>query len=232
MINPNTKVVSVVRSGKYYYVTLTDDFLEPISGLPEGWQENETWAKLVQTSQQLAAYSVIDTLLSLGRASQVQILIASDVNSKGERPARSAMGFSADLADTRLMEPMTLDLSRVLTPQTTCNIILKAFSDKNWSRVEKFIAQSDPYATSVRPSQTDLVTQLQQLDLTLLDYSQKDVNISANGQSAVVTVSLTLQRTDATKATFTLLPFTFVWENNSWQLCYESLAQLFGANAP
>lgn len=232
VINPHTRVVSVTEQGGCYFVTLSAEFLEPISGLPEGWRNDATWSQLVQSTQQLAAYSVVNTLLSLGRAKTVQILIADGADASPRRPTRSEMGFSLEQDGLQLMEPLGMDLSRVLTAERAAQLILQAMRDKNWARVERFVAQSVPDQSHTRPTRQQLIAELGELDVTLIDATVQGSAVTAGGQLCTVILDLSLQRAGSGEPqTLAAVPLTFVWENNGWLMSYSALELMIRGDA-
>ena len=111
----------------------------------------------------------------------------------------------------------------------TAQLVLRAFSDKNWSRVERFVAQLVPDHSQARPDKETLIAQLALADITLVDFSIKETFISAGGQNALVNASLTLQRKDSSeKQQLADLPLAFVWERSGWALSYSSLLLILG----
>ena len=68
-----------------------------------------------------------------------------------------------------------MDLSRMLTAERTAQIILQAIRDKNWARVERFIAQSVPDRSHIRPTRQQLIAELSELDVTPVSYTHLDV---------------------------------------------------------
>lgn len=232
LINPNTRVISVTEQGGCYFVTFSAEFLEPISGLPEGWREDATWTQLVQSTQQLAAYSVVNTLLSLGRAKSVQILIADSADASARRPTRNEMGFSSGEDGLQLMEPLSMDLSRVLTAEHTAELIMQAIHDKNWARVERFVAQSVPDRSQARPTRQQLIAELTELDVTLIDSTIHGSAVTADGQLCTVLLDFSIQRTgDSEAQTLAAVPLTFVWENNGWLMSYSALEMMIRGDA-
>lgn len=232
VINPHTRVLSVTEQGGCYFVTFSSEFLEPISGLPEGWRDDATWSQLVQSTQQLAAYSVVNTLLSLGRAKSVQILVADNADASPRRPTRNEMGFSLGQDGLQLMEPLGMDLSRMLTAERTAQIILQAIRDKNWARVERFIAQSVPDRSHIRPTRQQLIAELSELDVTLIASTLQGSAVTADGQLCTVILDLSLQRVGAAEAqALTAVPLTFVWENNGWLMSYSALELMIKGDA-
>lgn len=232
VINPHTRVFSVTEQNDCYFVTLSAEFLEPISGLPDGWREDATWRQLVQSTQQLATYSVVNTLLSLGRAKTVQILIADGPEAAARRPTRNEMGFSSGEDGLQLMEPLGMDLSRIFTAERSAQLILQAISDKNWTRVERFVAQSVPDRSKSRPTRQHLLAELSELDITLIDSAIQGSAVTAGGQLCTVVLDLTLQRNGAAEPqTLAGVPLTFVWENNGWLLSYSGLEMIIKGDA-
>lgn len=226
VINPNTELISVAERNGCYYVTLSETFLEPIEGMPENWREDETWRQLVDSNQQLAVYSIVNTLLSLGRAHSVQLMIAEGEDSSARRPSRSELGFY-DEASAQPMDPLTLDSSWILTPDSFAKMVFAAVNEANWSRVEQLIAQKVPDRSQGRPEKEELVEELQLTAFSVLDYSLQNPLVDPTGDKAVILADLTLLRAEIGQKVYAQqIPLTFVWENNGWMMSYSSLRQI------
>ena len=226
VINPHTKLISVTERNGCYYVTLSEDFLEPIEGMPENWREDEYWRQLVNTNQQLAVYSIVNTLLSLGRAHSVQLMVTDGDAGSARRPSRNELGFYEETG-SQPMDPLKLDKSRILTPDCFAQMIFSAVNEANWSRVEQYIAKKVPDRSQGRPEKDALLKELDKLNFSVLDYSLSSPLVDPAGDMAVVLADLTLLRAeDGQKVYAFQIPLNFVWENNGWLMSYSSFQQI------
>jgi len=222
VINPNTRVVSVELIAGTYYVTLTEDFLEPIQNLPDGWRNSTTWPTLVRNAQQLSAYSVVQTLLCRGTATRVQFMIAPNADSQGLRPTKGEMGFGDGTDDEVKMEPLAMDLSWVLRPETVVNSLLKAAKDRDWSRVEAFVSTGGS-----RPERVALMNYLGQETDTLESYALGRTEITPDGTMAVAIVQVNMVAQDGSLTGRDNIPLQLLREHDGWFVTWESLQLLW-----
>ena len=222
VINPDTRVVSVELIRDTYYVTLTEEFLEPIRDLPDGWRNSTTWPALVRSAQQLSAYSVVQTLLCRGTATRVQFMIAPNAESQGLRPTRGEMGFGDGTDDEVKMEPMAMDLAWVLRPETVVNSLLKAAKDRDWSRVETLVASGGS-----RPERAVLMNLLGQESSAPESYTLGRTEISPDGTRAVVTVQVNMVHRDGSLTSRENIPLLLLREHDGWMADWDSLLLLW-----
>lgn len=228
VINPKTSVISVSSNREYLYITLSREFLDPISGeAPGNWEEDPAWREAVYTERRLAVMAIVNTMTELGEYSRIQILIDTDGTKQGVRPTREMLGFAGDdkTQNAQLMGPLTRDPSMVLTPGNTLSLIMKRFSEKDWTGVDEIIARDDQYG-NVKPSTDEVVGMLAVLDISLTGYAITGEMVSNDGQSAVVTVSYEFQLKNGSTYTHDDVSMRMEREDSVWKLVYPSISQL------
>ena len=98
--------------------------------------------------------------------------------------------------------------------------------------MERFIAQSVPDRSHIRPTRQQLIAELSELDVTLIASTLQGSAVTADGQLCTVILDLSLQRAGAAEAqALTAVPLTFVWENNGWLMSYSALELMIKGDA-
>ncbi|MGI5878733.1 MAG: GerMN domain-containing protein [Christensenellales bacterium] len=228
VINPKTSVLSVSENREYLYITLSREFLEPISDeIPANWAGDEKWREQVYAERRLAVMAIVNTLTELGQYSRIQILVDTDNTGQGTRPTWEMLGFvrGDPEQDAQLAEPLSRDQSMVLTPRNTLNLLLKRFGEKNWKAVDAFIAQNDPRGYTKPPTE-EMIAMLGMLDISLVSYEIHDEMVSNDGQSAVITVSYVFQLKDGNSFSIDRASMRMIRENSIWKMVYSSINQL------
>lgn len=225
LINPQTRVVSITSNKDYIYITLSKEFLEPVN-MPANWQEDAGLTNQVNQMRRLAVYSIVNTVTELGKFSRVQILVDVNGTGEGQRPTRQMMGFVNDGTDPQqLMEPLMRENKVILCPSNMMELVLTAFGNKEWKKVDGYIAQADPNDVS-RPVSGEMIAALSLANLTLLGHSVVSEQIANDGQTAVVTVSYEVQSRDGNRFSNENVPLRMIREDGIWKVSYSSVYQL------
>jgi hypothetical protein len=188
VINSKTSVISVSSNREYLYITLSREFLDPVSSeAPGNWKDDPTWRETVYRERRLATMAIVNTMTELGEYSRIQILIDTDGTGQGVRPTREMLGFVGDdeTQNAQLMGPLARDQSIVLTPGNTLSLFMKRFTEKDWTGVNELLARDDQYGNA-KPS-------TMKVSLLGAEYFADRYQSPANGQqrrqSAVVTTT-------------------------------------------
>lgn len=228
VINPKTRIVCTEENRDYLYITLSRDFLEPV--LPSG-EENlsvQRQKELQMLMMQLGTYSIVNTVTELGRYSRVQILIDLDGSGEGTRPTRAMLGFAppGDGEAGNLVGILSRMDDMILNPMNTLDIILEAFVEKDWNRVEAFCAVSDPQTDTPRPAKESFVNQLTLRNPQVLGYAIKSEHVAVDGRSATVLADIQLHNAAGAAVNHQDIPLRLLREDGIWKLSYASLELL------
>lgn len=225
LINTQTRVLSVTSNKDYIYITLSKEFLEPVN-MPSNWQEDEALTSQVYLKRRLAVYSIVNTVTELGKFSRVQLLVDVNGTGEGQRPTRQMMGFVNDGTDPQqLMEPLMRENQLILGPSTMMELVLTAFGNKEWKKIDGYIAVEDPNVVA-RPDSAAMIAALSMANLTLLSHTVEGEQVAIDGQSAVVTVSYEVQSRDGNRFSNAHVPLRMIRENGLWKVSYYSIYQL------
>lgn len=222
IINPNTRIVSVSDNKGLLFVTLSSHFLEPHSGIPPNWKEDETWYPVVMKERQLALYSIVNTLTQMGKYSKVQLYIDYDGSGQGQRPTRAEMGFEDEASD-QLLEPIGRNPDVIYGPKTAAQLFLDSFKEKNWEKASLYVNDENVEGNNL-PSQFSL------LDLTLIEYEITSRTISYNGKSAIVTIDYNIRAKDGVEYNNTNVSLLVKRVDDIWKMSYTSVNQLLNVS--
>jgi hypothetical protein len=218
IINPNTRIVSVSENKGLLFVTLSHHFLEPHSGIPQNWKEDEAWYSFVMKERQLALYSIINTLTQMGKYSKVQLYIDYDESGQGQRPTRAEMGFEGEDND-QLLEPLGRNPLVIYEPKTATQLFLDSIKEKNWEKASLYVNEKNLEGINL-PSQFSL------LDLTLIEYNITSCATSYDGQSAIVTIDYNIRAKDGVEYKNTNVSLLVKRVDDIWKMSYTSVNQL------
>jgi hypothetical protein len=222
IINPNTRIVSISDNKGLLFVTLSHHFLEPHSGVPKNWEEDETWYSSIMKERQLALYSIVNTLTQMGKYSKIQLYIAPDNSTEGERPTRAEMGFEGEDGE-QLLEPLGRNTEVMYQPKTAIESFLISFKEKNWEKASLYVDNKNIDGNNL-PSQFSL------LNLTLIYYEITSWTTSYDGQSAIVTIDYNIRAKDGVEYDNTNVSLLVERVDDIWKISYTSVNQLLNVS--
>ena len=187
---PGTKVLSTHRQGRTLFVTLSRQIMNDFPDEPADWAANPAFSAETPLRRQLAMQAIAATVTENCDIDQVVILVeqtsqGSDSLRLRQRYYRTP-GMSEDLA-----APLMRDESMLLTAHQTLALILDCCAEQNLPRLYPFIARKDPANGKDRPTYETFCAQMDTLP-RLSDWEASAGSVSADGQSAVFNVRLTL----------------------------------------
>ncbi|MGE5495468.1 MAG: GerMN domain-containing protein [Burkholderiales bacterium] len=212
------ELVSVSSNEDILFVTLSSEFIstDPSeAALEEGTTPDQ---------KKLAIYSIVNTIVELGKYSQVQIEVARESGSEtGGRITRGEAGWE-DNPQTYL-EPLTRDASLILTPENTLTEALKCFAYKDWTGLYNFTAYTSPDGT-VKPDISAFSSALTSNVVGLESYNVTSWNVSYDGKTAVVMLDYSVRTKADDIIKLVSKPVIMVRNNDIWALSYTSLVNI------
>ncbi len=206
-------LVSVDNNEDYLFVTLSEEFLTtdpPPSTLNE---TSSTERRL------LAIYSIADTITEMGKYSRVQINVQRNNNSNGIM--QSEVGISSE---DKLLDALTWNGDYILTPEKTLERALDSYYKKNWAQLYSYTAYTDIDGT-VKPDSDDFSAELNETDYQLDSFLPMGVNVSSDGQSAVVMLNYKIKTRNG-DIERTMIPVIMVREEELWKVSYSSIVNV------
>lgn len=208
------ELIGVSSNEDILFVTLSDKF---ISTDPT---EISIQDGTVEEQKKLAIYSIVNTIIEMGKYSRVQILVDRENTETGERITRGEAGWTGD--SNVYLEPLGREETLILTPENTLKEALESFAIKDWTRLYNFTAYSSPDST-IKPELGSFSDALSSGNVQLLSYNVTGSNISFDGKSSVVMLDYTIKTRSGDTINRTNIPFVMVRTNDIWELSYSSL---------
>ena len=220
-INENTRIISVTGDEDVLFVSLSEHFLTPPTGLGNDVEDTEQYDNLVLSTRKMALYSIANTITELGRYSYVQIYIDYDNNGTGTRPTRKEMGFIGE-DESQLMEPLYRNTEVMFSPVSSIQTVMNAILEKNWGKVLRYtsIAESPEYNVE------EITRQFELSNLSLLEYVINSNTVSLNGESAVIVLTYTYALTDGTSNSKENISIKMQLDNGIWKCSITSRNQI------
>ena len=212
----DVSLVSVDSNADILFVTLNEAFIstEPqISVLADA---------SVPERKKLAIYSIVNTIIEMGRFSRVQIYVDRQ-GGVGQRITLAEAGWS-DLSNAHL-EPLARNQSLVLTPENTLKEALDSYSKKDWTRLYHFTAYYNPDG-SLKPDIGDYSSALAEAGNVLDSFNVTDANVALDGKTVVVMLDYTIRAREGDAVPRTDIPVVLVREDEIWKLTYTSLVDV------
>ena len=180
-----TQVISAIQSGQVMFVTLSRHIMNGYPDEPASWRDQPAWAHEVPLRRQLAMQSIAATITENCQVDTVIILVEQgDVITDSLRLRQSY--YTLD-GDTSIASPLSRDESLLLTPARTAETILQCWQERDFSRLYRYIAHTDPATGTARPAEADCLAALAELP-HLLHAAAEGGSISAGGDAAVFTL--------------------------------------------
>lgn len=220
---PGTQVISCTQSGRVMFVTLSRHIMNGYADEPDNWQDQNAWAAEVPLRRVLAMQSIAATMTENCAVDTVVILVEQTASTDS---LRLRQGYYTLDGDVTLAAPLTRDESLLLTPARTAEVILQYWQEKNYTRLYRYIARTDPFTGAERP-ELDAFIQGMSTALPLLQAHAEGGSISSDGRQAVFTVSGTYWD-QGSEQPFAGMTLHLVREKGLWHI---GVSQLTGREA-
>ena len=213
LVPTGTRVEGISSREQVLFITFSEDFLE--DDVPEDWAEDVDWTEEAPLLRELITQSIAASVTESYPYTGVQILVHRE--NEVQTSLRLSNEYFLD-GSMGLSEPVARDEALLLTPLTTVQTILEAWSQKDFERMYKYLAQDE------KPAYSAFVEVLNEApSAEVLKVSGGSVY--TDGQTAVVTVYLRLiyQDEDAQLISY---PLQLIRENSVWKMEYTRLSAL------
>ena len=220
-INQNTRIISVIGKEDVLFVSLSEHFLIPPSGLGQDVEDEIEREELILKTRKMAVYSIANTITELGRYSFVQFYIDYANNGTGTRPTRKEMGFTGE-DENQLIEPIYRNTDIIFSPMSSVQTIMSSISERNWARVLSFTS----FAEKSEENAEDKIRELELSNLSLLEYNIVNSTVSLNGKSAVVVVSYMFANAEGTENLKENISVKMILEDGIWKCSIVSINQI------
>ncbi|MBE5811250.1 MAG: hypothetical protein E7318_09995 [Clostridiales bacterium] len=219
-----TQVISATQAGPVMFVTLSRHIMNSYPDEPAAWRTQTAWAIEVPLRRQLAMQSIAATITENFAVDRVVILVEQTGNATDSLRLRQdyyTLDGNMDLAD-----PLIRDESLLLTPARTAEVILQCWQERDFARLYRYIARTDPATNAIRPDETAFLEAMA-AQPHLLHVRVKGGSVSFGGQTATYTVSGAWM-TDGRETPFEGMVLRLTREKGLWRV---GLSQLTGREA-
>ena len=216
-----TEVISVSANGQTAYVTLSSAFLGRPDGAPADWEDLAAWQEEAALRRRLAVQSIVLALTEGAYYQRVQLYVA---DTDDDVPQRIELAwFDTNVTDAALvLAPSPRDEQAMLTPQRAVNMVMQAWQARDWAAMLPLLhADGDEL-----PTQSVFEAQMNELDITLLDYTASVGTVSFDGRTATVVLDAQIRSREGGDAQIVResIPLTRVQDN--WAMSMDTLLRL------
>ena len=190
MFPEGTRVLSTVRQGRTLLVTVSAAFLQPLPDQPGDWNSDEAWQIEAPLRRRLAMQSLVATVTENCDVDEVLVLV--DQGRRAENSLRLRQSWFLDGSDDSVLTgPQTRDDRLLLSPSVTADALLGCWLQRDWARLYRYVAASDPLTGVSRPSYDDFVQEMEALP-PLLRAACGGSAVAANGLIATCTITASI----------------------------------------
>lgn len=183
---PGTRVLATHRQGRTLFVTLSRQIMNDYA------DERSLTGDEASMRRRLAMQAIAATVTENCDVDAVVILVEHTHDGSGSLRLRQR--FYRDGSDAAaLAAPVLRDERLLLTPANTLALALQCWQERDWARLYPFIARTDGTTGAPRPAYEDFAAQMASLP-HLTSWTASGGHVSPDGQSALFTVTLTLQQ--------------------------------------
>ena len=213
LIPADVTVEGISSRGQVLFITFNEAFLQ--DGIPDTWANDDAWKVEAPLIRELITQSIAASITESYPYAGVQLLVHKQ--NEIQTSLRLNNEYFLD-GSAGLSEPVLRDEALLLTPQTTVKVLLEAWYQKDYERMYKYVAQDE------KPAYASFVDTLSTAPSPEV-FTVGGGSVSADGQTAVVTVYLRLlyQAEDEEMLSY---PLQLVRENDVWKITYAHLTAL------
>lgn len=216
-----TEVISVSANGQTAYVTLSSDFLGRPDGAPADWEDLAAWQEEAALRRRLAVQSIVLALTEGAYYQRVQLYVA---DTDDDVPQRIELAwFDTNVDDAALvLAPSPRDEQAMLTPQRAVDMAMRAWQARDWAAMMPVLHADG----AELPTLSVFESQMNELDITLLEYTASVGTVSFDGQTATVVLDAQIRSREGGDAQIVResVPLTRVQDN--WAMSMDTLLQL------
>ena len=216
-----TRLISVSGEGATAFVTLSLEFLGRPAGAPADWEDSSFWQEEAALRRQLAVQSIVLSLTEDARYQRVQLYLA---DTDDDIPERVPMAyFSVDVQNPDVvLAACSRDESYLLTPQRALDRVLDRWQKKDWAAIYDMLTSGD----AALPTQSAFIAQMQELNVSLLEYETTTGTVSFDGQKSTLVLSALLRSGMGGDAILSRESVALQRDGGNWAMAYDTLLSL------
>ncbi len=218
---PGTEVLAAASQGDTLFITFNEAFLGRYADEPA--DSSGAWRAEGMLRRRLCLQSLAATLTEAGLCARVQFLVYRSVVQTTSM--RLQAGFLDRSGDDTPLDPVTRDESCLLTAHNTASLILQSWQVQDWQSLYDLTARE---GEKNRPGEQAAFGDFASAR-ALTDFSLSPGAVSFDGQSAVMTASLTMRDSGADQI-FSGYPLLLKREAGLWKMDYARLLAMMNGN--
>lgn len=187
---PGARVISTLKHGRTLFVTLSRQIMNKWPDEPDTPAPGDDWTQEIQLRRLLGMQAIAATVTENCDVDEVVILVEQGSELTGSLRLRESY-YRTGAPSSDLAAPLTRDEALLLTPQTTLEVILQCWSERDWQRLYPFVARTDPATGAARPPYEDFTAPMNALP-HLTDSRFSGGSVSPDGSFAVFTLDAEL----------------------------------------
>lgn len=159
---PGTRVVSTLQHGRTLFVTLSRQIMNKWPDEPDNPAPADDWTQEIRLRRLLGMQAIAATVTENCDVDEVVILVEQGSDLTGSLRLRESY-YRTGAQSSDLAAPLTRDETLLLTPQTTLEVILQCWMERDWQRLYPFVARTDPATGAARPAYADFAAAMNAL---------------------------------------------------------------------
>ena len=215
-----TQVLSTAKQGRTLFVTLSKEIMDPYTD-EDASISSETADSEAKLRRQLCMQSLVATVTENCDVDDVQILVEQSSSAAESMRLKEAY-FLTTSDETLLTSPLNRQESLILSPENALNVILNKWEMRDWSRLYRYIASTDPSSGEELVSQTEFAAAMEALP-QLTNFTFEGGSISTDGYYATYTLNVTLRASDGQTLTRSGRVVRLYRENDCWKITFSQL---------
>ena len=227
IVNEDVQIINSSLNGNTLFITFNAAFLQPVSQLPEGWEEDSELLSTVRTQRRMALVAIVNSVTGVNGISQMQLLVDTENDGLGRRIKRQDMGLmpTGDNPD-ELLESVGRQYSYNTSLQTVSSLVLRLMQEKNMQRLYSYIADS---YLSEKPGYADWIDSMRTGEWSLESFEVLELIPAQDGQTATAFVNVKYNLSLGATYEVSGVTLKFALESGVWKVDYESLCSILPA---
>ncbi|MBQ4608136.1 MAG: GerMN domain-containing protein [Clostridia bacterium] len=217
-----TRVISVRGDGTTAFVTLSRGFLGRPDGAPADWEDLPQWQEEAALRRLLAAQSIVLSLTEDARYQRVQLFIADGDDDIPERIPLAY--FDPQVADPALvLAASARDERMLLTPRDALEAVLSAWQARDWAAAYAYLGDEQG---ALLPALSVFEAEMNELDITLLDFDVSEGTVSFDGQRATLVLNAEIRSIEGGDAQIVRESVPLARIEDNWAIAPDTLRSL------
>ncbi|MBQ8200916.1 MAG: GerMN domain-containing protein [Clostridia bacterium] len=187
---PGTQVISTYRQDRLLFVTLSRQIMNNYADETDNWAAQPDRAEEARLRRTLAMQAIAATVTENCPVDKIVILVEQGSQVTDSMRLRQQY-YRTTSDDAALAEPLIRDEALLLTQQTTLDVILRTWSERDWLQLYRYIARRDSETGQERPEYEAFAALMDDLP-HLTDYAFAGGHVTQDGIQATFTLDATL----------------------------------------